>query len=133
MSEREGLEMKKWNVTNAEWFILECLWEKGACSSMELVRDMQERMGWAKSTTLTVISRMEGKGLISYTMDGRKKIYETQICREDVVQEETKSFLDRVCHGSVSVLLSALVKQEDLTEKEIEEMHQILMRAREEK
>ena len=66
--------MKKWNVTNAEWFILECLWESKSCSSMELVRDMQERMGWAKGTTLTVLSRMESKGLISYTMDGRKKV-----------------------------------------------------------
>lgn len=93
---------------------------------MELVHDMKERVGWAKSTTLTMLNRMENKEMISHTTEGRKKVYETKICREDVVQEETKSFLDRVCHGSVSMLLSALDKAGRLSDEEIEEMREIL-------
>ena len=56
-------------LTNSEWYVLDCLWEHSPLTVMELVERLSQKVGWAKSTTITTLRRMEEKGLVpvSYT------------------------------------------------------------------
>ena len=47
------------------------------------------------------------------------------------MKKETESFLNRVYHGSVSMLLNGFVQKQKLTPQEIEELRQILDHAEE--
>ena len=51
--------------------------------------------------------------------------------RDVAVQRETGNFLNRVYNGSVSMLISEMAKEQKLTEKELEELQQILRQAEE--
>lgn len=54
--------MEKIKLTGAEWSVLDCLWEESPLTVMQMVARMRDRVGWAKSTTITVLRRMEDKG-----------------------------------------------------------------------
>ena len=51
-------------LTSSEWSVLTCLWESSPRTVMQLVSDLAQRVGWAKSTTITTLRRMEEKGLV---------------------------------------------------------------------
>lgn len=51
--------------------------------------------------------------------------------KDEVIMPETKSFLGRIYDGSIGAMMSTLVKQGDLSEKDIDELEEILKNARE--
>ena len=54
----------KEKLFDSEAKVMEILWEKGALSAKEISRIAEERTGWSKNTTYTVITRLTEKGLI---------------------------------------------------------------------
>ena len=120
------------NLTNSEWYVLDCLWERSPQTVMELVAALHDRLGWAKSTTITTLRRMEDKGLVLCTVEGRTKHYAPAVQRENAVRGETRSFLDKVYRGSVGLMVSALAEDKALSRAEIDELYEILRKAEEE-
>ena len=55
------------------------------------------------------------------------------IRRDDAVMKETEDFLDRVYQGSVSMLMSAITRKQQLSKEEIDELYAILQQAEEAK
>ena len=119
------------NLTNSEWYVLDCLWETSPMTVMELVAALGERLGWAKSTTITTLRRMEDKGLLLCQIQGRAKHYSPAVSRDRAVRRETRSFLDKVYRGSVGLMVSALAEDKALSKAEIEELYEILRKAEE--
>ena len=119
------------NLTNSEWYILDSLWEQPPMTVMELAAAMEGRVGWAKSTTLTVLSRMEAKGLIRCCVQGRSKQCWPAVERRQAARQETRSFLDRVYRGSVGLMMSAMARHQELSSEEIAQLREILREAEE--
>ena len=119
------------NLTNSEWYVLDCLWTHSPMTVMELVAALGDRLGWAKSTTITTLRRMEDKGLVLCSLEGRTKHYTPAVRRENAVRGETRFFLDKVYRGSVGLLVSALAEDKALSRQEIDELYEILRRAEE--
>ena len=119
------------NLTNSEWYVLDCLWERSPMTVMELVAALGDRLGWAKSTTITTLRRMEDKGLVLCAVEGRTKHYTPAVRRDNAVRGETRSFLDKVYRGSVGLMMSALAEDQALSKAEIDELYEILRKAEE--
>lgn len=83
-------------------------------------------MGWNRSTTLTLLSRLEAKGAVHCDSEGVKKLYSPVISREDAALQETEDLLGRIYQGSLSMMVSAFTKRKSLSKKEIEELQAIL-------
>ena len=113
-------------LTASEWSVLTCLWEDSPRTVMQLVADLEDRVGWAKSTTITTLRRMEEKGLLHCQQTGRGKLYSPAVERERAVTAETHSFLDRVYQGSVGLMMSAMAKRKELSADEVAELRAIL-------
>ena len=116
-------------LTNSEWYVLDCLWERAPQTVTELVPILKEKVGWAKSTTITTLRRMEEKGLVRVEVRGRAKHYFPAVERERAARQETRSFLDRVYQGSVGLMVSSMAREKALTREEIEELYAILKEA----
>lgn len=121
---------KHLSVTNAEWPIMELLWQSPK-TLMELVSELNEQMGWSKSTVATMVRRMDDKGLITFHTEGRTKIFRPAVSREDVTIHETTSLLERAYNGSIGLLVSAMASRNDLTKADIDELYAILKEAEE--
>ena len=114
------------DLTENEWNLMECLWEKSPRTGRETVEYMIEHVGWTRSTTITMLKRMSDKGLISCDESGTVLCYSPLIRRDEAVRRETKSFLDRVYKGSVSMLLNTLTEKQQLSQQDIDELYAIL-------
>lgn len=115
-------------VTQSEWHIMELLWESPR-TLMELVSILWEQQGWAKSTVTTMVRRMDSKGLITYTTQGRAKLFTPVVSREDAVLRETSSLLQKAYNGSIGLLVSAMAHRNELTQADIDELYAILKEA----
>lgn len=116
-------------LTDAEWGIMEILWEKGVLSTMEIVREMEETKGWKKSTVITILNRMVEKGSISYKTKSKSKLYFTMIDREQARIDETRTLFNKLYGGRVGLMISSLLKNEHLSKEEIEEIRKIIEEA----
>lgn len=114
------------DLTNAEWNVMDCLWEKAPQTGREIVDTLRERVGWSKSTTLTMLKRMTEKKLISYEDSQKLRMYSPCIDRDAAVKKETESFLNRVYKGSISLMVSAMTQKQELSKEEIKELYEIL-------
>ena len=117
------------SLTNTEWNLMECLWDASPRTGREATDYLQEHVGWTRSTTLTMLRRMAEKGLIRCEDKDGMKIYFPLIMREDAVIKETDDFINRVYKGSVSLMMSAITKKQELTKDEIAELYAILREA----
>lgn len=114
------------SLTEAEWTVMECLWEKSPRTGRETVTWLDEKMGWTRSTTLTMLRRLEAKGAVAGDTEGEPKTFRPLIAREDVAVRETENLLERAYKGSLSLLVSSLTKKQSLPQKEIDELYAIL-------
>lgn len=116
-------------LTATEWKLMECLWEKHPRTGREAIEYMEKSAGWSRSTTLTLLRRMTDKGFMSCGEDSGVKVYSPLIRREDAAVRETDDFINRVYKGSVSMMMSAITKKQELTKAEIDELYAILHEA----
>ena len=113
-------------LTEAEWMVMECLWEKSPRTGRETVDWLNQKMGWTRSTTLTMLRRLEAKGAVTGDTERELKTFCPLIAREEVAVRETESLLERAYKGSLSLLVSSLTKKQSLPQKEIDELYAIL-------
>ena len=120
--------MDELKLSASEWNVLNCLWADSPRTVMQLVAELERSVGWAKSTTITTLRRMEEKGLVRVEQGERGKRYAPAVEREQATAAETHSFLDRVYQGSVGLMMSAMAKRQELSKDEVAELRAILDR-----
>ena len=76
------------NLTEAEWSVMECLWEDSPRTGREVTNYLEEKEGWSRSTTLTLLSRLEAKGAVSSDSEGSKKTFSPILRRDDAALHE---------------------------------------------
>lgn len=110
----------------SEWIIMEKLWNNHPKTIMQLYHELKEDPGWSKSTVNTLLGRMVNKEIIYYEEGTKAKQYYPKVERDDVAITETESFLDRVYKGSVSMMMSTLLRNHNLSDDDIKELYEIL-------
>ena len=121
---------KNYAIPASEWQVMELLWQQPR-TLMQLVSQLQETIGWSKSTVTTIVRRMTEKELIVFDTDGRTKIFRAAVDREEVVAQETDSLLHKAYQGSIGLMLSAMMQCRNLSKDDIDELYAILQQAEE--
>lgn len=127
------MEDKTIGLSNSEWRIMENLWGEAPKTATQLIKAMEAETGWSKSTTKTVLKRMEQKGCIAYREGAKAREYYPLLKREEVVATETSHFINRLYNGSLGLMVNTLVKKQSISDEEMEELYQIIQEARERK
>ena len=91
-------------------------------SSVELVKICGEEMDWKKSTTYTMLKKLEQKGVFVNEKGMIRAVY----TKEEWQAQEIRQFVKDSFGGSLTKFLIALTKGKGLTEKEVEEMKKLI-------
>lgn len=118
--------MENITLTEAEWAVMECLWDKSPRTGRETVDCLKEKMNWSRSTVLTLLGRLEDKGAVAADASEGLKQFSPIISREEAAVQETESLLDRAYKGSLSLLVSSLTKRQKLSKQDVDELYAIL-------
>lgn len=123
--------MKKIGLSETEWKLMDELWEEPPKTITQLTRALEEDTGWGKNVIITMLKRLEAKGAVCHVEGERAKQFYPAVSREDTALEETRGFLNRVYSGSLGLMVDAMVNSRSLSDREIEELKEILKKAEE--
>lgn len=98
------------------------VWELEPVKMKELVAACNERLGWKRTTTYTVLKRLSQRRIFRME-DG---VVTSLIGKEAVQLEESRSFVKDTFGGSLPAFVAAFVQGKALSAKEAEEIRRML-------
>ncbi|MEI8155042.1 MAG: BlaI/MecI/CopY family transcriptional regulator, partial [Hyphomicrobiales bacterium] len=84
--------------------IMQLIWNRGPATAGRVRKLMPRRL--KDATIRTVLRRLEEKGYVSHTVEGRTFIYAASEERKEVAAKQVKRIVDWFCEGSFEELLS---------------------------
>lgn len=103
-----------------------CLWKEPNLTLKQISQNLKDTK-WSYSTIRTLVTRLMEKGAIDADKSSSSNFKYFPIVQEKECKvQETKNFLTRVFNGSVSMMISTLAKQEELSPKEVAELKEII-------
>ena len=113
-------------IFESEYRFCLILWEKEPIRSSELVALCRERLGWKPTTTYTVIKRLSERGILK----NENSIVSSLITKEEVQAAEIDEMVEKRFEGSIPAFLAAFTKRRRLSEKEIDDVQEMIDRYR---
>ena len=124
--------MRTVNLSDGEWKLMNVLWDHAPCTITQLDEQLWEETGWSTHTIISMLTRLQSKGAVSYRMGTRAKQFYPTIDRLETQRQETKSFLSKLYGGSLGLMVNTLLEEKALTREELDELDAILKKAEEE-
>ena len=109
---------------DSEIKVMEIIWSKAPVSAKEISLVAAETIGWNKNTTYTIIKKLEGKGFIKREEPGF--ICTALVSRDEIQKSEAQSLIDKLFGGSKKALFSALLEDEKLSPRDIDELREMI-------
>jgi BlaI family transcriptional regulator, penicillinase repressor len=114
------------NISDSEWKVMKVIWKKSPMLGSEIVQELESNTGWNPKTIHTLIRRLVAKGVITAKKEKTYYSYYAAVSEDECVKEETKTFLEKCFNGSLNMLITNFIKDEKLSEKDIEELEALL-------
>lgn len=114
--------MAEYRLTEAEESLAEIIWDNEPIKSSELVKLCEKAFDWKKSTTYTMLKRLEEKKIFK----NNKSMVVSLIKKEDFYGEQSKIFVKENFGGSLPKFVAAFTKRNKLSNKEVEELVELI-------
>jgi predicted transcriptional regulator len=118
------------SISDAEWTVMELLWESSPRTSADLCAMLQKTRHWKRATVMTLISRLIAKDAIVTEGEGRRWQYAPAIPRECCVAQETRGFLNRLFKGALLPMVAHCIEHQKLGANELSELRSLLNHAK---
>ena len=102
------------------------IWEEAPVASGSLVKICEEKLGWKKSTTYTMLRRLCKRGIFEND-SGTVKI---KLSRDEFAALKGEQFISENFNGSLPLFLAAFTNQKKLSAREIEELQYMIDKIR---
>lgn len=113
-------------ISDAEYAVMEVLWETSPLTANEVADRADATRGWNTSTVKTLLSRLLSKGAIAHEEDGRRYLYRPAIARADYAARESRRLVDRLFGGRITPLVAHLAEGDGLSPEDIAEIEALL-------
>src|SRR5690349_10129957 len=92
-------------ISDAEWEVMQVLWERWPRTASEVVAALAGRRRWNPRTVGTFLNRLVRKGALAFDVAGKRYLYRPAISRDQCIHRESRSFLSRVFGGAQGAML----------------------------
>lgn len=105
------------DLGDLEHEVMQLVWAHGAVTA-EIVRERLSRR-LKESTVRTVLRRLEEKGYVRHTVDGRTYVYHAAEERARVAAKAVQRIVDWFCNGSMEEVLVGMVDNAMLDQQQL--------------
>lgn len=109
-------------LSESEMAFARIIWEMEPVRSGELVKICQERFGWKKSTTYTVLKNLCREGIFQ----NENAVVTSKMSRDEYLEQESTTIVNNRFEGSLSKFVTAFTGRKRLSDRQIQELQQII-------
>jgi len=114
-------------VSETELEVLKVLWAAGPVTVRDVAAALRKRRRrLAYNTVLTLLSRLREKGYVAADRRDTAHVFRPVVSREELLGSSLAALADRVCDGTASPLVHALVRGQRFTAAEIAQLRKLL-------
>lgn len=116
------------DLPDAEQEVMACLWRLGKATARQIREEMKNFRPMAHGSTVTLLNRLEGKGLVAREKGDRGKafVYRPLKKASPAYRNVVGKVLQRIFGGDSLALVSSLFKTKPPTVEEIADLQQLL-------
>ena len=111
--------MKK--IPDSELEIMLVIWEAGKSVTSDYILERIDR-DWTKTTLLNLLSRLCAREFLSCEKSGRHNVYTPLVDKDEYLQTESRSFLKRMYHNSLTKMVASLYSGNSVTKEDLDEL-----------
>ena len=108
--------------------IMQVLWNKGRATAHDITDAINASEPIAHSTVQTLLRGLEEKGSVSHETEGRTFVFFPLVEEDKFKQSATRDLVQRVFGGNAGTLVAHLLKNENVSRKEIDEIRKLINR-----
>lgn len=108
--------------------IMQVLWDKGRATAREITDTLCATEPIAHSTVQTLLRGLEEKGSVRHEAEGRTFVFVPLVAEDKFKRRATRDLVERVFGGNVSSLVAHLLKNEDVSREEVDEIRKLINR-----
>jgi len=114
-------------VSDAELEVLKVLWSAGSATVRDVVAALRrQRRRLAYNTVLTLLSRLREKGYVAADRRDTAHAFRAIVTRDELIGSSLAALAERVCDGTASPLVLALVRDRRFSAEEITRFRKLL-------
>ena len=113
-------------LTEAEWTIINAVWENEPCTAPVLQEKLFKKTEWAYSTVRTLMDRMAAKGLLAAEKVKNITLYRSTVTRAQAQRGELLYALKHAFNGALTPLVQCLLDTNDVTPDELQRIKQLI-------
>ncbi len=106
--------------------IMQVLWDRGRATAREITDAINASEPIAHSTVQTLLRGLEEKRSVAHETQDRTFVFFPLVKEHEFKQSATRDLVERVFGGSVGSLVAHLLKNEDVSREEIDEIRQLI-------
>ncbi len=116
------------NLTEAELRLMDVLWDKGSATVGEVADALPAELDLAYNTVLTTLRILEEKGYVEHikAREGRAFVYSPTVGRDEAGRSAVRYLVSRFFRNSPELLVLNLLKDEELSDKELGRIRNLL-------
>ena len=108
--------------------VMQLVWAKGPVTAEAVREELARRL--KESTVRTVLRRLEDKGYVNHTVDGRTYVYQATEPRSRVAAKAVQRVVDWFCNGSVEEVLVGMVDADVVDRRELHAIAEKIAKAK---
>jgi len=115
------------DVTDAELSVLQTLWDEGPATIRRLTDAVYPGGSAAQYATVQkLLERLEGKGCVVRQRNASAHTFAAAVEREDLIGRRLRDVAEKLCGGSLTPLLTHLVRARRLSTRERQELRDLI-------
>jgi predicted transcriptional regulator len=115
------------DLPDAELAVLRMLWEHGPATIRQLTDALYPRgTDAAYATVQKLLDRLEAKGCVARDRSAWAHVFEAAIDRDEFIGRKLEAVAERLCGGSLTPLLTNLVRSKRLSPRERREIRKLM-------
>lgn len=123
---KKTAKAEEFKVSEAEWQVLEVLWQRGAVSASQVRTTLKDKTGWSLGAVRSFLSRLIAKGAVRLLDDEPINRYDAIYDRETLLRHESSGFLEKHFGGTVYAMVAHFLKNENVPADEIKRLKKLL-------
>jgi BlaI family penicillinase repressor len=113
-------------LTQAEWQIMNTLWEKHPATARDIMSRLPKDVKWAYTTLKTMLSRLVEKEAVSEKKQSNTSVYEPLVSQRKARLSAFRSLLEQSFDGAMGPLVHFMLEEQKLNAKQKKELIEIL-------